>query len=75
MLLERPVVGNVAGASTHSVTDSPAQAGSAVNQSFHKDRFSWLFVDTHVQSLRDQDTIGNGTLNDPRGMWTLDNGD
>jgi prepilin-type N-terminal cleavage/methylation domain len=75
MLLERPTEGNICGGQNYSVTDSPNQAGLVVNKSFHKDRFSWLFVDSHVESLRDQDTIGNGTMDDPRGMWTLDNRD
>lgn len=75
MLLERPTSGNICGGVDYSVTDSPNQAGLAVNNSFHKDRFSWLFVDTHVQSLKEKETIGNGTLDDPRGMWTLDRRD
>jgi prepilin-type N-terminal cleavage/methylation domain-containing protein len=75
MLIERPNPSNWQGNSNDTVTDSPTQAGTNALASFHKDRFTWLFVDSHVQSLKSKDTVGTGTLDDPKGMWTLDPND
>ena len=75
LLLERPDTGNWQGGVNYTVTDSFTQAGTNAAPSFHKDRFSWLFVDTHVQSLKGQETVGTGVLGDPKGMWTLDRND
>ena len=33
--------------------------------------FNYLFFDNHVASLTMKQTIGDGTLNEPRGMWAL----
>jgi prepilin-type processing-associated H-X9-DG protein len=41
----------------------------------HSQRFNYLFHDGHVGTHRIQDTIGRGTLNDARGMWTHIPGD
>jgi prepilin-type N-terminal cleavage/methylation domain-containing protein/prepilin-type processing-associated H-X9-DG protein len=41
----------------------------------HGKRFNYLFHDNHVQALRMDQTVGIGTLNDPKGMWTLKAGD
>jgi len=41
----------------------------------HDRRFNYLFHDGHVQIFRPQDTVGSGTTNDPRGMWTIVKGD
>ena len=35
-------------------------------------RFNYLFFDNHVSLLTMQQTVGTGTTNDPKGMWTLD---
>jgi prepilin-type N-terminal cleavage/methylation domain-containing protein len=75
MLVERPDQSNLQGGPNYTVTDSPTQGGTNAPPSSHKDRFSWLFVDTHVQSLKGRDTIGTGTMDAPKGMWTLDPGD
>jgi prepilin-type N-terminal cleavage/methylation domain-containing protein len=75
MLVERPDAQNWQGGVNFTVTDSPTQAGTNVTPSFHKDRFTWLFVDSHVQSLKGKETVGTGTLDDPKGMWTLDPND
>lgn len=37
----------------------------------HKGRFNYLFHDGHVSIHRITDTIGTGTTNAPRGMWTI----
>jgi prepilin-type N-terminal cleavage/methylation domain-containing protein/prepilin-type processing-associated H-X9-DG protein len=41
----------------------------------HGNRFNYLFHDNHVQVLKFTDTVGNGTVATPRGMWTLTPGD
>jgi prepilin-type N-terminal cleavage/methylation domain-containing protein/prepilin-type processing-associated H-X9-DG protein len=41
----------------------------------HAKRFNYLFHDNHVSALRIEDTVGTGTLTDPRGMWTIAPGD
>jgi prepilin-type N-terminal cleavage/methylation domain-containing protein/prepilin-type processing-associated H-X9-DG protein len=41
----------------------------------HANRFNYLFHDTHVQALRVTETVGVGTTNIPRGMWTMVKGD
>ena len=35
-------------------------------------RFNYLFFDDHVSLLTMQQTVGTGTTNDPKGMWTID---
>ena len=37
----------------------------------HANRFNYLFHDGHVSILRINDTLGTGTTNAPRGMWTM----
>jgi prepilin-type N-terminal cleavage/methylation domain-containing protein/prepilin-type processing-associated H-X9-DG protein len=37
----------------------------------HAQRFNYLFHDGHVQTLRTTDTVGTGTLTNPKGMWTM----
>lgn len=71
-LLEDPFWANVAGSPFSCNLDSaPVDAPTG----FHKERFSWLFVDSHVESLKPSDTIGTGTLAAPLGMWTINPGD
>jgi prepilin-type N-terminal cleavage/methylation domain-containing protein/prepilin-type processing-associated H-X9-DG protein len=41
----------------------------------HSKRFNYLFHDGHVQTLKTTDTIGTGTTDNPKGMWTLTPGD
>jgi prepilin-type N-terminal cleavage/methylation domain-containing protein/prepilin-type processing-associated H-X9-DG protein len=41
----------------------------------HSRRFNYLFHDNHVEALRIEQTVGVGTLNTPRGMWTVTPGD
>ncbi|HMP83748.1 MAG TPA: prepilin-type N-terminal cleavage/methylation domain-containing protein [Verrucomicrobiota bacterium] len=38
-------------------------------------RFNYVFSDGHVEALRPELTVGSGTLNAPRGMWTVARGD
>ena len=41
----------------------------------HSKRFNYLFHDNHVQALRIEQTVGTGTLTNPKGMWTVATGD
>jgi len=41
----------------------------------HGGRFNYLFHDNHVQTLKVEQTVGTGTTNAPRGMWTMVLGD
>jgi len=37
----------------------------------HRQRFNYLFHDNHVGTLKQEQTVGNGTLAVPGGMWTV----
>ncbi len=37
----------------------------------HSRRFNYLFHDNHVEALKMEQTVGIGTLQTPRGMWTV----
>ncbi len=41
----------------------------------HAGRFNYLFHDGHVAVHRITETVGSGTTNAPRGMWTMKTGD
>jgi prepilin-type N-terminal cleavage/methylation domain-containing protein/prepilin-type processing-associated H-X9-DG protein len=41
----------------------------------HGNQFNYLFHDNHVQALSIQLTIGSGTTNAPKGMWTINPND
>ncbi len=41
----------------------------------HGQRFNYLFHDGHVAIYRITDTVGSGTTNAPKGMWTMRRGD
>ncbi|HEV2392082.1 MAG TPA: prepilin-type N-terminal cleavage/methylation domain-containing protein [Verrucomicrobiae bacterium] len=47
----------------------------SVSYGLHADRFNYLFHDNHVEILKVTQTIGTGTTNAPRGMWTMTLGD
>jgi prepilin-type processing-associated H-X9-DG protein len=58
----------------------PSESGGAVNEGWqtyraHGNRFNYLFVDNHVAALKIEQTIGTGTTNAPKGMWTVAPGD
>jgi prepilin-type processing-associated H-X9-DG protein len=46
-----------------------------VSYGLHGGRFNYLFHDIHVQTLKIEQTLGTGTTNAPRGMWTMIPGD
>lgn len=41
----------------------------------HRRRLNYLFHDNHVQALKLEQTVGLGTLTNPRGRWTVAAGD
>src|SRR5258708_5395071 len=47
----------------------------AASYGLHGGRFNYLFHDGHVQILKTTDTVGSGTLDAPKGMWTMMGGD
>jgi len=49
---------------------STTSTGGAV-YGLHSKRFNYLFHDSHVEVFRIEETIGTGTTNSPKGMWTI----
>jgi hypothetical protein len=47
----------------------------SVEYGLHAYRFNYLFHDLHVSTLKYTETLGSGTTNAPRGMWTMIAGD
>jgi prepilin-type N-terminal cleavage/methylation domain-containing protein/prepilin-type processing-associated H-X9-DG protein len=41
----------------------------------HGKRFNYLFHDGHIDTLKIEQTVGSGTTNAPKGMWTVTAGD
>jgi prepilin-type N-terminal cleavage/methylation domain-containing protein len=54
--------------------NDPNNQGMALYQ-LHGYHFNYLFFDAHVALLTMQQTVGSGTTNNPKGMWTLAVGD
>jgi prepilin-type N-terminal cleavage/methylation domain-containing protein len=48
----------------------PDNEGMAVYKS-HGMKFNYLFHDNHVSPYSIQQTVGSGTTNNPKGMWTI----
>jgi prepilin-type N-terminal cleavage/methylation domain-containing protein/prepilin-type processing-associated H-X9-DG protein len=38
-------------------------------------RFQYLFADGHIEMLRPEETIGSGSMTQPKGMWTVADND
>ena len=47
----------------------------AIAYGLHGRRFNYLFHDGHVGIHKVTDTVGSGTTNAPKGMWTMTGGD
>ena len=54
---------------------NPSLAYGSQAYGFHANRFNYLFHDGHVEALKTTDTVGTGTLANPKGMWTMTSGD
>jgi prepilin-type processing-associated H-X9-DG protein len=55
-------------------TSDPDNEGLSLYK-LHGGQFNYLFHDNHVQALRIEQTVGSGTTNAPKGMWTIKPGD
>lgn len=90
LLLEQPniqnAVGNVwpafcngpyGGGDLYQLDPNTSDAKNYGNDQYgiHSRRFNYLFHDNHVTALKIEQTIGSGTLNNPRGCWTVARGD
>jgi prepilin-type N-terminal cleavage/methylation domain-containing protein/prepilin-type processing-associated H-X9-DG protein len=58
----------------------PPNSSGAVNEGWityqeHGNRFNYLFHDNHVEAVSIEQTVGTGTTNSPKGMWTVAAGD
>ena len=75
-----PGAGVPSGASVDAVQLSKASSFNNVSYGsaaygLHGRRFNYLFHDGHVSVHKITDTVGTGTTNAPRGMWTMVSGD
>jgi prepilin-type N-terminal cleavage/methylation domain-containing protein/prepilin-type processing-associated H-X9-DG protein len=89
LLAEEPNIQNVAGNIWPCICNGPLGVGDLYqidptpdaknygnNQyGIHSKRFNYLFHDNHVEPLRIEQTVGSGTLANPKGMWTVTKGD
>jgi prepilin-type N-terminal cleavage/methylation domain-containing protein/prepilin-type processing-associated H-X9-DG protein len=89
LLVEEPNIQNAVGNIWPCISVGPTGAGDLYQMDpspdaknfgnnqygLHADRFNYLFHDNHVQALKIQQTVGLGTLSDPKGMWTVIVGD
>jgi prepilin-type N-terminal cleavage/methylation domain-containing protein/prepilin-type processing-associated H-X9-DG protein len=85
MMAENPKADNIVGNETRSTVYGPndqidaSQSGGSTagltSYFLHDNRFNYLFHDNHVQLLRPQETMGTGTTNNWKGMWTMTAGD
>lgn len=69
---------SVVGSTPYSVIDRPSQqlgSGNGKPNGLHNGRMSYLFADGHAETLAPSATIGTGTMDSPKGMWTISTGD
>jgi prepilin-type N-terminal cleavage/methylation domain-containing protein/prepilin-type processing-associated H-X9-DG protein len=58
-----------------SIVSGTSHTYGSVSYGLHSERFNYLFHDGHVGLHKTLQTIGTGSLGDPRGMWTMVAGD
>ena len=89
LLVEQPNIQNVVGNAWPAFCNGPYGSGDLYqldpapdaknfgnNQyGLHGKRFNYLFHDYHVQALKIEQTVGRGTLSNPKGGWTVAMGD
>jgi len=87
LLAEEPNIQNVAGNIWPCICNGPLAPSSSdlyqidpsqdaknfgnYQYGLHSKRFNYLFHDNHVQALKIEQTVGKGTLANPKGMWTI----
>jgi prepilin-type processing-associated H-X9-DG protein len=59
----------------YQIVTGERQKWAASTYGLHGKRFNYLFHDGHVAIHRITETVGTGTTNAPRGMWTMKAGD
>lgn len=82
LAVENPNPWNAQGYDYESFIDTPAQVspyvmwlgdvltGDRARRTFHGDRWNFLYVDGHVESLQLEDTVRNGDFGIAHGAWT-----
>lgn len=89
VLAEKPARHNVIGQNTSFVQRPHGERGQdcistddwspcAANQTIkplHNNGWNYMFADGHVKWFRPEATVGNGSVSDPRGFWTLKEND
>jgi len=70
-----PAQGGYPEQSPYQIVTGERQKWGASTYGLHGRRFNYLFHDGHVAIHRITDTVGSGTTNAPRGMWTMRPGD
>ncbi len=90
LLVEQPNIQNAVGNAWPAFCNGPYGSGDlyqldpnlAAAKNFgnnqygiHGRRFNYLYHDNHVEALKLEQTVGSGTLNNPRGGWTVASGD
>jgi prepilin-type N-terminal cleavage/methylation domain-containing protein/prepilin-type processing-associated H-X9-DG protein len=89
LLVEQPNIQNAVGNAWPAFCNGPKGTGDLYQldpspdaknfgndqYGLHSRRFNYLFHDNHVSTLRTEDTVGTGTLNNPKGFWTVTPGD
>jgi len=61
--------------SPYQIVSGGKQNWGDATYGLHGRRFNYLFHDGHVSIHKITDTVGTGTTNTPRGMWTMTPGD
>jgi prepilin-type N-terminal cleavage/methylation domain-containing protein/prepilin-type processing-associated H-X9-DG protein len=70
-----PAQGGYPEQSPYQIVTGEKQKWGSSTYGLHGRRFNYLFHDGHVAIHRITDTVGAGTTNAPRGMWTMRPGD
>jgi len=86
LLVEQPNIQNAVGNAWPAFCNGPYGSGDLYQMDpnradaknygnhqygIHSRRFNYLFHDNHVQALKIEQTVGSGTLNNPKGGWTV----
>ncbi|MGE9289532.1 MAG: prepilin-type N-terminal cleavage/methylation domain-containing protein [Puniceicoccales bacterium] len=70
LLVERCADTNIVFGDSVAVTDSPNQQ-LAYGEDMYGGNFNYLYMDGHVEFLNPEETIGDGTMANPGGDWTI----